>query len=893
MLPFRRSVASKALLTNPFQLHTTLSVPGLNPEAIEVKLDIATQHTLSWDSALADGATGVELIGAGSCCLYVYPTVTDAISGVSAVASGPSLEALDRLITEIVKGESGFDEATDEVGAYMQHAITVANTDAALGLVESLFRAKPRLLRQVHARHRLGFPLFTGESSLHILAVNRRESLLRTLIELAVSRLSRAEATELFTTQATGVFFEDPPMCFYGGTPLAYACAFELREAIVAYLTTGLVGLNDRLHACQLTGFLPIHTAVAHGHVELYDWMTDELREEWRAEKRAESSIGRLSALSVHGLKPLALATMLGDHDTVRHLLRKQTVTLWVWGPVTQHSISLVGIDSTNSGGADMLELVARIGASRGTQMLLLDSFMQGFLYKLFLLKWRKYRVLYLSRLALDLTLAALLVATALALKADPSAQRSLRPLLVAKLALMGSLMLIELRITGLWIRDNSEEEDARDRVPFSQKLRDMASFLGSHSIFNLLASYVCGAASAILLLMYEIEAHGVSPISGSKPTAVTASVWSAAYSGRVEAADSGQITGIVWLTLSLSIFLMMPYIAASVFTPFEAFNVFMLSLVKILRSDLVIFLVIFVVYLATFYLTLYTLYPRAGEGVLPHMLDFNDWYTSGRALLELAFTGSPAMIDLKAAAAYEGLSASQAVDLVVFVVIYLFYAILSVVLLLNLLIAMFTHTFDSVRNESTLNSRIAFAQVMLKLELSATSLGMKTAVGEDKGGGHYTYDFRSVAENGPVLGGSGGAGGKQQANDADPFKKTIDGPFEKLELRMEELQSQALAQIRAEVRQQIGNVDQKLDRHLVQRADGATGQKAPTSQMNNFGQAAASACTGGTLARAASSGVKRTASIRAVFMAAKLSNSHSNSGGEAGRRTRGLDVRG
>ena len=41
-------------------------------------------------------------------------------------------------------------------------------------------------------------------------------------------------------------------------------------------------------------------------------------------------------------------------------------------------------------------------------------------------------------------------------------------------------------------------------------------------------------------------------------------------------------------------------------------------------------------------------------------------------------------MLDLKAAAAYEGLSASQAVDLVVFVVIYLFYAILSVVLLLT-----------------------------------------------------------------------------------------------------------------------------------------------------------------------------------------------------------------
>ena len=40
-----------------------------------------------------------------------------------------------------------------------------------------------------------------------------------------------------------GVFFNEMPMRFYGGTPLAYACCFDLRECVQQMLESGLVSL--------------------------------------------------------------------------------------------------------------------------------------------------------------------------------------------------------------------------------------------------------------------------------------------------------------------------------------------------------------------------------------------------------------------------------------------------------------------------------------------------------------------------------------------------------------------------------------------------------------------------------------------------------------------------
>jgi len=69
------------------------------------------------------------------------------------------------------------------------------------------------------------------------------------------------------------------------------------------------------------------------------------------------------------------------------------------------------------------------------------------------------------------------------------------------------------------------------------------------------------------------------------------------------------------------------------------------------------------------------------------------------------------------------------------------------VILLLNLLIAMLSFTFDNVREQSTLECRTAFAQAIQRLELLASLLRMRTKVGELKGD-QYTIEFRSIGES-------------------------------------------------------------------------------------------------------------------------------------------------
>ena len=76
------------------------------------------------------------------------------------------------------------------------------------------------------------------------------------------------------------------------------------------------------------------------------------------------------------------LATRLGDHVMFEHILRRQTRTLWQWGPVAQHMISLDGIDSAGEAGSDVMELIGRIDASDSTTDMLLDEFMGGFLHQ-------------------------------------------------------------------------------------------------------------------------------------------------------------------------------------------------------------------------------------------------------------------------------------------------------------------------------------------------------------------------------------------------------------------------------------------------------------------------------------------------------------------------------
>ena len=80
----------------------------------------------------------------------------------------------------------------------------------------------------------------------------------------------------------------------------------------------GLVSLNDRADRCVISGFLPIHAVTANSLEATYDFITQDLPEEHRADVNIRSCLGRFPELDMHSLLPLQLAAKLGDHNFVK-----------------------------------------------------------------------------------------------------------------------------------------------------------------------------------------------------------------------------------------------------------------------------------------------------------------------------------------------------------------------------------------------------------------------------------------------------------------------------------------------------------------------------------------------------------------------------------------------
>ena len=126
-------------------------------------------------------------------------------------------------------------------------------------------------------------------------------------------------------------------------------------------------------------------------------------------------------------------------------------------------------------------------------------------------------------------------------------------------------------------------------------------------------------------------------------------------------------------------------------------------------------------------------------------MDDFNDWYAAGFALLDLSLLGEK--IDMENNVFEDALAAMsswQKSSLAVWFCLYYLYIVIMIILLINLLIAMMSATFESVHADATLQSRLAFATAMIKLEGHAMSMGIPTRVGEATPSGTYVYKFRT-----------------------------------------------------------------------------------------------------------------------------------------------------
>ena len=337
------------------------------------------QHTLKWaDSIKMENSD--ETVPPGELNLYTYP------GGFS----GAALDIIRGNLVQMAKDAPQVYETPDLVGAYVIHALIVCNTDASLEVAFQIIDVLPRLLLQTHSGTAVVKDIFTGEGSIHIVCVNRREEYACKMIDIAQKNFTEEEFRSFLNTPASGFFFNDAPMCWYGDTPISYACCFGLRKLVRKMLDTGLVSLNE--NPGPVLGFYPIHAVSTNGLRDMYDFLTTELPEGQRADRKKHSSTGRLIQMSFENMTPLQMTIKRGLKFMFQHVMKREhTRIMWVWGPVTEYQISLLGIDSAGTGANDAMEIICREDASHVTTEFILDSCMAGFLFNLFEAKWSKF----------------------------------------------------------------------------------------------------------------------------------------------------------------------------------------------------------------------------------------------------------------------------------------------------------------------------------------------------------------------------------------------------------------------------------------------------------------------------------------------------------------------
>ena len=807
----------------------TVQLPRGGP-SVTFEWSLTGQHTLTWRESVKVKKDGiVTTLGAGSCNLYMFPCVAFAKS--TAVKAEPQtggrLEVLSQMLTAIAQQyEEELFGKPDSSGATPILGLFVANTPQAIELCLSIYRVVPKLLAESHHPGP-----FLGENAFHIAAVNCREDALCDMVEIAHTHLEPELLHETLTSQAAGGFFSALPTAHYGGTPLAYACAFCLRRAVALYLSlstrstkldSSTVSVNDPRRACTLTGFLPLHAVVANGHRAMYDFLV-ELPElpslhECRASESALAQAGTFAQMT-----PLQLAARLGDHTMAKHIFMRRAEVVWKWGPITQYKIVLDGVDSTGGGGNDIMEIIGRLDASKQTREMLLDSFLNGFIHGLFVTKWRRFgRVYHCILRFFELTFILSIAILAIWLKESPDTclQQKWLPWVVLATAIpmleedARSVVLFWSKIrTTILHADANEEENTNVRSslavssrpsavgllekkktplrPLKVDLHRTLRWAQSHLILSKLVGAMLAAAGAIALILGFRPLGASAPLGDYNATEMVVSEFGLVEASSSTAADDRYFP--IWAILAISLLIELQAFFAYALVPMRRLGVFMHTSVKMIMHDITMYVALFMVFFATYGLSMYVCYPRAGDHMQKYAPNFNSQMGAFHELIELALTGEPIKIsqldgmpvnregwvDLisKASLGLNGeeisdpMSTAEMIELGLFIVLYFTYVLLMLILLLNLLIASMNNTFLSMQEASVLEWRVLYARNLLRLEMLAEPFAkchLCTTNGGQFEGGRWYYFTKSYAnivdeaddENDEMGGGKGDAFG-------------------------------------------------------------------------------------------------------------------------------------
>ena len=717
----------------------SLSVPGPNGSSATVAVThhYSTQHTLEWeDVRFGSGKGGLPALPAGRCNLVKYPNVVKAGEGEldAAPLKGKQFKQLELLIFTLALDEPRFMSETDGSGAVATLLLLLANNDAAVGLTVRIFQARPELLPLVHIDCPHLLRDFHGEHALHVLAVNMREMELCRLLELAARRLSRKQLEGLFLAQADGAFFRDAPMNFYGGTILNYCVAFGLHRAVAAMMllarTEGkmttpfsLVDPNDVEHvACTYTGFAPLHVAVANGLTRMYDFLCElpGLDEVKHLRTNRHIMTRAVEWGPVGQLTPLQLATFLGDERTFQHIMKRRSTVVWAWGPVTQYQVALHGIDSIGDSDNDVMNLVARASAKKETKEMLGDEMMLGFIHDLFMAKWERFGwKVWMFSMAVDLLMILAIVALAFLAKTMP--RNGYNTWQLTYVMLYGPYVCV-LSMVPIVVKDAYLMY--KYWISAQRSMRLLWTWMGMHKIVT---KWVC--LTAVLSACLYIVLSKSDPIQNSR--------------------DLQDWLSPIWVLLALPLLLLIQTFCQNLLKPSEGLSVFYIIVLRILQTDIAMFLVIFILFLVNYGIAMWLTAPPFT--LATSQVD-GSWGIA-QMIQELTFLGlagselpvDPAGDIYEAMYTFERprgkftptatapLGPWKLINLAAFLVFYFVYLIMSLILLLNLLIAMMGTSYENASKRSTIDYRVIFSREILKYEVLAQVGGKYFAWKYDK----------------------------------------------------------------------------------------------------------------------------------------------------------------
>lgn len=303
--------------------------------------------------------------------------------------------------------------------------------------------------------------VFHGENLLHIAIVLRR-MMLRPDQDpepsLAFTRALLDRAPELMVGRVSGSFFEPGKPCYFGSTPLHFAVATNQPD--IAHLILERAPIHARFHERSLTG-VPghrdhpecaigsdarmcvqrlrmlheldhwgnnvLHVIVWRSDpnnrgrgtlIGMWDWvvaMETQLRRAVYAETHVPPMMRLDRSLNRDRMTPLVLAADLGRRNLFLHIIRKDSIVNWRFGPLVCRSYALDWLDQTHPDAPDAPTALKRL-VDKGSDPNIKRFFGIGMIQRILNRKWNYYaRHIFHVRLIATLLYAMVMIVLAIA----------------------------------------------------------------------------------------------------------------------------------------------------------------------------------------------------------------------------------------------------------------------------------------------------------------------------------------------------------------------------------------------------------------------------------------------------------------------------------------------